>query len=88
MIFNVIEAAKLARHRQSQMQKAALLSGPLESQASSEWRDVLEVRHLVPFVIGAFATVNSHGQGQRESLALTPRLLLRFFDSVSHESLT
>jgi hypothetical protein len=53
LIFSVIETAKLARHRESQMQKTALLGGPLESQASSEWRYVLEMRHLMPFVIGA-----------------------------------
>jgi hypothetical protein len=31
LIFNAIETAELARHRESQMQKTALLSGPLES---------------------------------------------------------
>jgi hypothetical protein len=31
LIFNMIEAAKLARHGERQTQKAAFLCGPLES---------------------------------------------------------
>jgi hypothetical protein len=74
---NVVKAAQLSRHGQSQMQKTTRFRGPRYGETSAEWRHVKQPRQLYPLVIQSLAAMHAYGQVKLQPLAFTTRFSIK-----------
>ncbi len=79
LVFDVVEAAELARQRHREVHQPTALGRVREREARAERRHVHEARQLHPLVLRRLAAVDADGQRQLQTLAHSLR-----FSSLFH----